>query len=394
MLLVLVAYLAGNNDMPQAGDPRGPGPGHPRLLTPEAPEPTPATGELAVVVEEASPAVLRIESRCRTLFGAMPVDVGSGFFVSDSGRVLSAYHVVRRQGVAGHPACGLRYVAIDGAENEYELELVGFDARQDIALLQAQVEEPVSYLPLAAALPEVGSEIVAIGNSRGEFFTDKAGEVTRLDVDAGQPQFASGTIELTAAVAPGDSGGPVINGAGEAVGVVSFISFQPSHLAADGDDLLSGLLRRTRPAFASYAVPVLEGSELVEALAAGMQRDIPVIGFEAAFDYDPRRGGRSGLGPRPGVVVGRVDPSGPGASAGLRSLTSTLRRDAEGEVVGRDYEGDVITSVEGTPTPNFDALLRVIRSREVGETVTVAVQRGPQELELTMELTGYREVFE
>src|SRR5690625_3512201 len=380
--------------MPQAGDPRGPGPGHPRLLTPEAPEPTPAPGELAVVVEEASPAVLRIESRWRTLFGAMPVDVGSGFFVSDSGRVLSAYHVVRRQGVAGHPACGLRYVAIDGAENEYELELVGFDARQDIALLQAQVEEPVSYLPLAAALPEVGSEIVAIGNSRGEFFTDKAGEITRLDVDAGQPQFATGTIELTAAVAPGDSGGPVINEAGEAVGVVSFISFQPSHLAADRDDLIGGLLRRARPAFASYAVPVLSGSDLWEALASGMQRDIPVIGFEAAFDYDPRQSARAGLGSKPGVVVGRVDPAGPGAGAGLRSLTSTLRRDGDGRVVHRDYEGDVITSVDGSPTPDFDSLLRVVRSREVGETVTITVQRGAEELQLKLKLTGYREVVE
>ena len=98
-----------------------------------------------------------------------------------------------------------------------------------LALLRAVGAKHVPYLNVSPLEPVVGSGVVAIGNSRGDFLQGRAGEVRRLDVRAVQASFADGTFELTAALAPGDSGGPVVDEAGNAVGVVSYIAFTPPH---------------------------------------------------------------------------------------------------------------------------------------------------------------------
>jgi serine protease Do len=370
---------------------------------PAAPEPARASGMLADVYERARPAAVRIESRCANpLFGSSPIDVGSGFFVSAGGELLTAYHVIRRQAPAPPSRCGLQYVAVDSGGAVHPLELVSFDAYLDLALLRARVSRPVPYLPLAATVPAAGTEVVAIGNSRGEFLADRAGSVSRVGVRSVRPEFASGTVELTAALAPGDSGGPVLTADGEAFGVVSYISFEPAVMSSEGDAPFSSWFDNAfnnaftateLPEFASYAVPVLAGSDVIEALRSGLSRDVPVIGFEVAFDYDPRSSATPWLGRRPGVVVGRVQRSGPGDEAGLRSLSERRVRDAAGRPVGTSLTADVIVAVDGRPTPTFERLLEVIRARNVGQRVILSVQRGERSERVAVVLGGHRQVF-
>lgn len=352
-----------------------------------------ATGKLADVYEMARPATLRIESRCQGgVFGRRPLGVGSGFFISPDGQVLTAYHVVRAQ-VAG-PHCSLRYVGIDDSGREYPLRLVGFDAFSDLALMQARTDGTVPYLPLADRLPRVGTDVVAIGNSRGDVLGDRSGRITRLGVRPALANFASGTFELTAALAPGDSGGPVLDESGTALGVVSYISFNPSTMTAEEEDPLRRFLwGGTDSGYASYAVPVLAGSEQLAELVGGRQRDVPVIGFSFEFDYDPRTRRGLGLGSRPGVVVGQVQPGGPGEEAGLRSLQRRAVYDREGRPVGLTITADVITALDGTPTPSFNRLLELIFERDIGETVTLRVQRGRELVDLDVVLAGYRDIF-
>lgn len=393
LLLAAVGIYAGTWEPPS----EPPGGAHytPRQGVPAAPEPERASGQLASAYEEARAATVKVESRCGgATLGRSPIDVGSGFFVSPQGHLLTAYHVIRRQTMGSLSRCRIEYLAVTEDEREYPLELLGFDAYRDLALLAADVPGPVPYLELASSPPSAGSEVVAIGNSRGEFLGDRAGTVTRLGVSAVQPEFASGTIELTAAVAPGDSGGPVVGVDGRALGVVSYISFEPSVLTADGESLLTGLFRRVDvPQFASYAVPVASGSDAMAALYAGERRDIPVIGFQMAFEYDPGDPGPA-MGSSPGVVVGRVQPGGPAERAGLRSLRErTLRNDA-GETVAVEAEGDVIVSVDGKPTASFRRLLEAVRDKEVGDEVTLVVQRESSTVEVELELAGYRQIFD
>ncbi|MBA2668577.1 MAG: serine protease [Trueperaceae bacterium] len=347
------------------------------------------TGVLSVAYELARPATLRIEVRCSGVFARQVLGLGSGFFFDANGLVLTAYHVV--DGPSG--GCPeVRYVGVGPDRTEYPLELVGFDAYMDLAVLRATVDVLVPFIPLGSRLPRPGTDVVAIGNSRGDFLAGRAGTVTRLGVRAARVEFAEDTIELTAALAPGDSGGPVVTARGEAVGVVSYISFNPSRMESAIPPFLLGVpLPRN---FASYAVPVEEGSLLVADLVAGGRRDVPVIGFswDAGYDYDPARADVD-LGPRPGPIVWRVAPGGPAEAAGLRSLVSRPIVDADDRRVGSELEADVIVAIDGIATPTFADLLAQVRMKQIGQTIAVSVQRGAATFRLDLVLGARRNVF-
>ena len=356
------------------------------------PEPIAPEGALAEAYQLALPASLRIEARCVGSFRGGPLGVGSGFYISSKGEVMTAYHVVEGDAVSVCPR--VAYVGIEADGDEVDLELVGFDAYFDLAIMRAEVAGEVPYLPLASRAPRPGTEVVAIGNSRGDVLAPRAGRVTRLGVQARRADFADGTIELTAALAPGDSGGPVLTSSGEAVGVVSYISFTPGSMQSDQyvPPFLRGLSLPSE--FASYAVPVSVTSDLVASVRAGEQRDVPVIGFSwrPGFDYEPGQDGRA-FGLRPGPVVVSVAPGGPAERAGLRSYAERPVYGDDGELVGIDRQADVIVAVDGEPTPTFYALLETVRRKEIGEVVQLTVQRGRTTVRLELELGAKRDVF-
>lgn len=382
-------------------------------------------GELLSVFEAARPATLQIETRAEALaLSTAPQGVGTGFFISPDGLVLTAYHVVDATSSRLPGPDVLEALSPDGSR--YGLELIGFDAYLDLAVLQADLEgagvDAVPSLPLASRALTVGSEVVAIGNSRGEFLQGRVGQVRRLDVRAARADFASGTSELTASLAPGDSGGPVLNREGEVVGVVSYIAvtaqpgFPPGigtlpdedalpegHPELDPDVNRFPFLRLPQrymtSTFASYAVPVSSDSEVLAGLREGAQRDVPVIGFTVGLQgigqsYDPRFSPEEILGPRAGVVVGEVAPGGPADRAGLRSATQEEVYSETGALQALRPVADVIVSIDGERTPTFDALTSVIRRRAIGQAVEVEVQRGEERLLLTLELGARRAVFD
>lgn len=348
------------------------------------------TGALADAYALARQATVRIEARCAGSFHGAALGVGTGFFVSEDGLLLTAYHVVDTGAGA---ACTVRWVAVTADEEEFPLELVGFDAYMDLAALRAKVDRRVPALPLAQRLPGPGTAVVAIGNSRNEFLGARSGRVTRLGVQAARANFASDTIELTNSLAPGDSGGPVVNTRGEAVGVVSYISFNPGAMSSQGyvPPYLRGLVLPRE--FASYAVPVTADSELVGAVLAGAQRDVPVIGFswQQGYDYDPTVSGPY-LGARPGPIVYRVAVGGPADQAGLRSLEERTVVNADGSV-SIERKADVIVAVDGVATPTFNELLAVVRGKSIGQVVTLTVQRGEATFRIELTLGAARSVF-
>ncbi len=344
-------------------------------------------GEFIQVFETARESTVRIEARARDGFSNGPIGIGTGFFISPEGLVITAYHVVDSTGTGFRS--GIDYVAIDLNENEYPLELVSFDAYLDVALLQAKLDAPVNFLAISADTPRVGTNIVAIGNSRGDFLEGRAGRVSRIGVDSPEVRFANNTVELTAALQPGDSGGPVIDGKGEVIGVVSYISYRPDNLTSQGEFIPPVLRGFTLPDFAAYAVPLVNNNNLLEALLVGEQRDIPVIGFSVGLgpiqDYDPSliEQGFPDLGRRAGVIVGRVQENGPASLAGFKDIL----------VQGEQVEADVIVAVDGIPTPTFPSLLEVLYEKGVGQTVEVSVQRGKTTLRFALELGAKRQVF-
>lgn len=345
------------------------------------------TGELLSAFESARPATVRIEARCNGWRGPVR-GVGSGFFIDPHGTLLTAYHVVDSTSQAG---CDLRWSAVTADEERFRLSLVGFDAYMDLAALRADVKRAVPFLNLAERTPGPGTPVVAIGNSRGDFLEARAGRVTRLGVRASRADFADDTIELTNSLAPGDSGGPVVNSRGEAVGVVSFISFNPS--AMGSQEFVPPFLRGVTLSrdFAGYAVPLVQGSSVVSAVVSGEARDLPVIGFSASLDYRPGRGAHD-LGPRPGPIVNSVAPGGPADLAGLLGQRQEMTLNDEGVPEAKPL-ADVIVAIDGVPTPTFYDLLAIVKGHEIGDVVTLSVQRGNATFRVELELGAKTTVF-
>src|SRR5690606_22833366 len=134
------------------------------------------TGALLSAYGLAREATVRIEAR-RGHWNGQVVGVGTGFFVSADGMLLTAYHVVDPSNTTIR---SVHYVAVTSDEKVYRLEMVGFDRYLDLAALRANVDRQVPYLELAERTPGSGTPVVAIGNSRDDFLAPRAGRVTRL----------------------------------------------------------------------------------------------------------------------------------------------------------------------------------------------------------------------
>jgi len=296
------------------------------------------------VYAQALPAVLRIET--------IPEGTGSGFFISAEGLVMTAYHVIENT---------RSFRVINSRNESFPAELVGYDEFRDIAILRARVGRPVAYLPLETTLgPRVGEALLAIGNSRGQFIAPRYGLVNTVERDI-FPFFNSIAISTTIPLAPGDSGGPVLNLAGRVVAVVVAIG-QPNGV------------------FESYLSPLQGLGEMIAQLQAGRKRDVPYIGVQL-FQIDDETAATLGI-PREGVLIRGLLRGGAAEQAGLRGFT--IRRENGQEV----YDFDVILEADGRPFNDVTQLQRYIRSKEVGDNITLTIRRGNQILKVELKLTA------
>ncbi len=299
---------------------------------------------LEQVYTRALPAAVRIET--------VPEGTGSGFFINADGLVMTAYHVVED---------ARSFRVINSKSESFPAELVGYDEFRDIAILRARVNAPVLFLLLETVQgPRVGEPLLAIGNSRGAFIAPRYGLVNTVERDI-FPFFNSIAISTTIPLAPGDSGGPVINQAGRVVAVVVAIG-QPNGV------------------FESYLSPLLGLGEVVDQLQVGRKRDVPYIGVQL-FQIDDDTAATLRI-PKEGVLIRGLLRGGAAERAGLRGFV--VRRENGQEV----YDFDVILEADGRKFNDVTELQRYIRSKEVGDNVTLTIRRGSQTLKIELKLTA------
>ena len=309
---------------------------------------------LGSVFLKSRPGSLRIEQCPPQGSCEEPDGLGSGVVIESGPNgtlALTAYHVV-------FGAKKLEAVTVD--KSRYPVTVIGYDDGHDVALLRLNVPagRKLSALPLATAAPKIGQSALAIGNGGGAFLTSKTGRLTALNVAAERADFPPGTLELTSALVPGDSGGPILNDKGEVMGVVSYISLRSTAL---------GVATR-----ASYAVPVTKNSSLLADLRKGVKRDAPVIGLLSSGDIAEQYFEPLGLGNLSGAVFTAVTKGGPADKAGLKPIRP-LSSDAYGTPT--KLGGDVITAINGVRIHGFDELLSAVRARQVGEIIKLSVVR-------------------
>ncbi len=270
----------------------------------------------------------------------VPQGSGSGFVWNKQGHIVTNFHVV-------YGADAITVTLAD--QTEYKARVVGIDPDHDLAVLQVQAPES-ALAPIAVGSSSdlrVGQKVLAIGNPFGLDHTLTTGVVSALGrtIKSMTERTIEGVIQTDAAINPGNSGGPLLDSAGRLIGVNTQIVSPSGAFAGIG-----------------FAVPVDTVNRIVPELIKHGRLIRPGLGVSLVPDAITRRWGIKGL------VIGRVQPGGPAARAGLRGARETFS--------GRIEIGDVIVAVEGKPVEVVDDLMAILERHKVGDQVTVDILRG------------------
>jgi len=176
--------------------------------------PGPALSQAAY--EAVQPALVLIEVQIPHAGGKPTSALGSGVVVSDSGDILTSLHVVAE-------ASTIQVTFADGSSSAATVETR--DPEDDIAVLSAS-QLPAGLTPATLGNPNVpiGSEAFVVGNPFGLYGSMSSGVVSGLDRTFKIPNSDTvlhGLIQVDAAVNPGNSGGPLVNRAGQVIGIVA-----------------------------------------------------------------------------------------------------------------------------------------------------------------------------
>ncbi|CAN5334584.1 hypothetical protein BH09ACT1_BH09ACT1_12850 [soil metagenome] len=188
------------------------------------PTPTPTPPTVSQIFQKVGPSVVVIESGN---------SLGTGVVAADDGTILTANHVI-----AGGEAITVTFS--DGTRSE--ATVASSDATQDIATLTPAKLPQILVPATLGGAAAVGASVVAIGNPLGLAYSVSSGVVSGLDreADTDNGNF-DGLIQFDASVNPGSSGGPLLDAAGNVMGIVVSIA-DPGH-----DDSWSGI---------GFAVPI------------------------------------------------------------------------------------------------------------------------------------------
>jgi putative serine protease PepD len=283
---------------------------------------------LAGIAQKVLPSVVTIR-----VTAGRGVGIGSGFVVSPDGYVITNDHVV--DGASN--SAGVMFS--DGTTAS--ATIVGRDPESDIAVLKVDRAAlvPVEFGDSDAIA--VGDPVLALGSPLALANTVTFGIVSALDrpIQAGEPgeqvrYYAA--IQTDAAVNQGNSGGPLVDGAGRVIGVNSVIK----SLAVDQDEAGNiGL---------AFAVPINQAKRVTQEIIDTGKARRTVIGGQLDDNY---------RNPNGGVRLRTVEAAGPAASAGLRA-------------------GDVVLKLDGRPVFEPTDLIALVRKYAPGSIVTVEYKRG------------------
>jgi S1-C subfamily serine protease len=278
----------------------------------------------------------------------VPAGSGTGFLWDREGHVVTNYHVVNG---------GKSYTVTLYDQSEWPAKLVGGDPRKDVAVLK--IEAPAAKLTPLRLPPEgntlqVGQKALAIGNPFGLDHTLTTGVVSALDremVGFGNVTIR-GMVQTDASINPGNSGGPLIDSAGQLIGMNTMIYSKSGSSAGIG-----------------FAVPVATVRRVVDQVVATGRVELVGIGVRL---IDARTAQRIGVN---GVAVLEVLPESPAAKAGLRGVVRTERG---------VRLGDVITRVGSEAIASYDDLYGALDTKKAGDEVSVTFLRDGKEMVATM----------
>ncbi len=268
--------------------------------------------------------------------------LGTGVIISSDGEILTNAHVVEGATVIR--------VRLAGETEPRPVNLLASDRGNDLALLRMSGEgfEAATFADPGSV--RLGDEALAIGFALGLDGAPSVtlGIVSALDRTISQADiFLDGLIQTDAAISSGNSGGPLVNAAGEVIGINTAVARDTATTSATN---------------VGFAISVTEALPIIEALRAqanGAERNEAYFGVGL---QDRRDGGQ-------GVIVTGVEPDTPAAGAGVLA-------------------GDLIVAVDGSATDGSTGVIAAIRDKEAGDSVTVTLVREGTVVDVTVVLTS------
>jgi len=284
--------------------------------------------DVAGIISAVEPAVVTIQVNLGGRGSFSATGAGTGVILTASGDVLTNAHVV-------NGATQIE-VTLSGESQARSAHLVGADTSADLALIHV---DGASGLPVAqlgnSGDMQVGDDVVAIGNAlalRGGLTVTK-GIISGLDRSLdGDNGTMTGLMQTDASISSGNSGGPLVNAAGQVIGINTAVATSSRNQAAEN---------------IGFAIPVDKALPVVERLRSGQAA--PASAYLGVRTSDPDDGSR-------GASIVSVEPGSPASTAGL-------------------LPGDLVTKVAGKAVAGAAELGGIVAEHKPGEHVDVTVIR-------------------
>jgi serine protease Do len=290
-----------------------------------------AFGDFSNVVERVQPSVVAISTESVTLdslnHAHTEQGAGSGWIIGEDGTIVTNNHVV----------AGATTVTVELSNHHaVTAEKVTTDAYTDVAVLKISPKEKLTALKVAdTSKLKVGEWVMIIGNPLGMGISVKQGIISRLGVtmSSSPDQTYFNLIETSAAVNPGNSGGPMVNMNGEVIGITSL------KIDASG---IEGM---------GYAINIQDVMPVIDILSTGVRVIRPWLGV-VSVGVDEGVLIQYRLSISQGALITGVTSGSPAAKAGIST-------------------GDVIIGIDKSNIAGDVDLNRIVNSSKIGQNIAL-----------------------
>ena len=319
-----------------------------------------AEGSISEIANSVSKSVVSIITNTSTtgsfFTGQVSQAAGTGFILSSDGYIATNKHVVANATKIG--------VILDDGSTYEDVELIGTDPINDFAIVKIKDVKNLTPIKIGdSKTTNIGQQVVAIGNALGTYqnsvtsgiISGKGRSLTASDSSRTTYETLSDMIQTDAAINGGNSGGPLVNAAGEVIGINTAYASQGNNVG--------------------FAIPI----NSVKGIMAGVLKDGK---FERAV-----------LGVRYQTITPliakekKLDVTAGAYVKGSNNASAVIKGSAGDKAGIKD--GDIITAVNGTKIGTAGSLGSLIGEYAVGDTVKLEVYRDKKYIELDVKLEAY-----
>lgn len=317
-------------------------------------------GSIADIAEKVSPSVVSIltETRQESWFGQSSTNnsAGTGMIVTSDGLILTNKHVI-------DDADSVSIILSDGTTYT-DIGLVGTDPLNDIAFLKISNVSNLTAIKLGNSKTiSPGQQVIAIGNALGQYqnsvtegIISGTGRSISARSESSSIETLSDMIQTDASINPGNSGGPLVNAAGEVIGINTAVSSNAQGIG--------------------FAIPISSVKGILKNIVTNNKAERAYAGFYYASIT-------------PAIAKQHKLPSSTGAFVYNDANKSAILKNSAADKAGLK-DRDVITEVNGNKVGTTGSISTLLGEYAPGDTVQLKVLRGGKEIAINLTLEAYR----